>query len=107
MISTLVISFDIDFKNISEGLTRDKSRNPNLQKKKLEIKNITVINNFTTKQQNKTNPWILFLKDPSGAFSKPIQALFIYDPQQPKSKNEMPIKRKTREKKKNVTLLAM
>jgi len=30
--STLVISFEIDFKKISEGWTRDKSHNPNLRK---------------------------------------------------------------------------
>lgn len=104
MISTLVISFDIDFKNISEGLTRDKSRKPNLQKNSKSRNK--QLHHWTTKQKTKNNPWILFLKDPSGAFSKPIQTLFIYDPQE---KKEIKKKREIHRKRKgeNVTLLAM
>lgn len=49
--STCVTSLGMDFKKISEGLTRERSRNP--------------------------SPWSLFFKLPSGAFSKLLQALFI------------------------------
>lgn len=49
--STRVTSLEMDFKKISEGLTRERSVNP--------------------------SPWILFFILPAGAFSKLVQALFI------------------------------
>jgi hypothetical protein len=39
MTSTPVTSFDMDFKKISDGLTLDKSHNPNLQKPKTTFNN--------------------------------------------------------------------
>lgn len=39
MISTLETSLDIDFKNISEGLTRANSHKPNLHCYQVEINN--------------------------------------------------------------------
>ena len=84
----------IDFNKISDGLTRAKSRNPNLHTlNQKQIKN----QHKLTKQSNNLNqpyltfkqyPCSLFLILPSGAFSKPIQALFIYNKNKPTKKTQ-------------------
>lgn len=109
----------MDCKKISEGLTRDNKNSPTLQNqhninKTREKDHIFMVNIHP--QTLQTNPWILFLKLPCGAFSIPDQALFIYKTEDSKKKKKFKtLKTKTLFRNKSsyevlaneVTLLAM
>lgn len=93
VISICVASLGMDFKNISEGFTRDKSFKPNLKSMKYwaqtqKTKPAEKIQNplyykrgvnirIQKKRDKNIHPCILLLKLPSGALSRLTQALFI------------------------------
>ena len=62
-----------------------KSHNTNLRKTRNQHQPPTII-----KQQNKTQPWIFFFKDPLFRFLQTSQALFNYDLKKLNIKNKIP-----------------